>query len=58
MKIYVIVIGREIGFCNSWKEAEKSVKGYPRATHKSFKNIEAAIHYWEQYHPKISDELK
>ncbi|PLV56325.1 viroplasmin family protein [Thermotoga sp. SG1] len=46
-KYYVVRKGRVPGIYESWKEAEKHVKGFPGAEYKSFEKIENAKAYLE-----------
>lgn len=41
-KYYVVWIGRKTGVFDSWKDCEASVKGFEKATYKSFDSLEQA----------------
>lgn len=41
-KYYVVWNGRKTGVFNSWKDCEESVKGFEKATYKSFDSLEQA----------------
>lgn len=45
MKFYAVRNGRKNGIFTSWKETEKSVKGYPNAQYRSFINESDAQGY-------------
>ena len=49
MKIYVVARGLKTGFYREWEQMKHLVLGYAGAKHKSFKNIEDAIDFWEKY---------
>ena len=41
-KYYVVWNGRKTGVFDSWKDCEASIKGFEKATYKSFENLEQA----------------
>jgi len=41
-KYYVVWVGQKPGIYTTWGECQEQIKGYPKATYKSFKSKEAA----------------
>jgi len=54
-KYYVVFVGRTTGIFTNWNDTSQSVKGFPHATHKSYRTREAAEHALQQ-HQRSSQE--
>lgn len=54
-KYYVVWQGNEPGIYDNWNETQLQIKGYPRATYKSFKTLkEAEVAYAGTYEENIT----
>lgn len=56
-KFYVVWNGRSIGVYHDWASCEEQVKGYPKATYKSFDSLEQAEEaFFNEYEDYIGKE--